>query len=333
MLRHAVWCERVARLLLALFREPELGGTPVLMTSGKLFKLNVDGGLDVEVFQSEQKIQEMMWAVKAEDGIVPLIPEFDPKEELLDIEVEDRILRVFDVLETYEFAPGKPALIIQDVMYQSVEGYLEKTANPGEARPLPWLCWLVEGQPQSLIEEFDRRTIIVLTGLEQTLTEELVRGALEALKQNRIPDNSEKEERYGYVAGGLMFLLDEDGELTTAKHDSAEPVKWPLAHRVRPAQQSLGINKCRDCHSANSPFFFGKVRGTGPLVTQKVKVLSQATMMKLTQPYQRLFGLSFSVRPVFKVVLFVSAVVLGFILLILFLLALGRLTGLGEKRR
>ncbi len=130
-----------------------------------------------------------------------------------------------------------------------------------------------------------------------------------------------------------MFLLDKDGELTTQNHKSAEPVTWPIGHKVRPAQQSLGINGCRDCHRANSPFFFGKVKGIGPLITERVRVRSQSSFMDLTLPYQRLFGLSFSVRPLLKVVLFVSALVCGSILLIVLLRVLGRISGLVEKRR
>ncbi len=130
-----------------------------------------------------------------------------------------------------------------------------------------------------------------------------------------------------------MFLLDTDGELTTQNHKSADPVTWPIGHRVRPAQQSLGINGCRDCHRANSPFLFGKVKGIGPLITKRVKVRSQGSFMDLTLPYQRLFGLSFSVRPLLKIVLFVSALICGSVLLIFLLLLMGRISGLVEKRR
>jgi len=325
--------ENVAQVLLALYREPDLGGVPVLIAEGKIYSLNVDGGLDVsdslEDFASEAK----MWAVRTEEKIVPLIPEFDTEAEMMDMDVEVRIQIVLEALATNESAPGQPALLVHDVMYSVREGYLEKTNNPGEFRPTPWLCWLVEGQPESLVGEFDLRTVKATVGEEQTLTEEQIRLVLDILNRTQNSSRSDMSTPHAYISGGLMFLLDKDGELTTQNHESADPVTWPIGHRVRPAQQSLGINGCRDCHRANSPFFFGKVRGLGPLITEKVNVRSQGSFMDLTLPYQRLFGLSFSVRPLLKIVLFVSALVCGSILLIFLLLVLGRISGLVEKRR
>ncbi len=324
--------ENVAQVLLALYREPDLGGVPVLIVEGKIYSLNVDGGLDVsdslEDFASEAK----MWAVRTGEKIMPLVPEFDSEAEMMDMDVEVRIQIVLEALATNESAPGQPALLIHDAMYSVQEGYLEKTNNPGEFRPTPWLCWLVEGQPESLVGEFDLRTVKATVGEEQTLTEEQVKLVLEILNRTQNSGESEIDTFCAYISGGLMFFLDKDGELTTQNHKSADPVTWPIGHRVRPAQQSLGINGCRDCHRANSPFFFGKVKGTGPLITERVRTRSQGSFMDLTLPYQRLFGLSFSVRPLLKIVLFVSALVCGSILLIFLLLILGRISGLVEKR-
>ena len=170
-------------------------------------------------------------------------------------------------------------------------------------------------------------------GEEQTLTEEQVKLVLEILNRTKSTGESERDTFYVYISGGMLFLVDQDGELATKHHKAADPVTWPIGHRVRPAQQSLGINGCKDCHRANSPFFFGKVKGLGPLITDRVRVGSQGGFMDLTLPYQRLFGLSFTVRPLFKVVLFVAALALVSILLIVVFLALGRFSGLVEKRR
>ena len=59
--------------------------------------------------------------------------------------------------------------------------------------------------------------------------------------------------------------------------------------------------------------------------------LSATSFMKLDGLFQRLFGLSFVVRPAFKVLLAVCAVVAGSLVLVGFLLAIGRLSGLIEK--
>jgi hypothetical protein len=54
--------------------------------------------------------------------------------------------------------------------------------------------------------------------------------------------------------------------------------------------------------------------------------------MRLDRPYQALFGLSFVVRPLFKWILFLSILVVGSILALIVVLAIGRLTGLVGKR-
>ena len=151
---------------------------------------------------------------------------------------------------------------------------------------------------------------------------------LQSLSQKNTEDSS-----FVYVSGGKVFRLDEKGKLTDSQHPAAEPVVWPLGHRVRPAQQSLGTNGCKDCHLESSAFFFGKIEGTGPLKTDKVENRSAHSFMNLDKPYQKLFGLSFRVRPLLKVVLFVVAVIVGSMLLIMLMVILGRHTGLIEKRR
>jgi hypothetical protein len=129
-----------------------------------------------------------------------------------------------------------------------------------------------------------------------------------------------------------MFRLDKDGKLEAGELAEAEPVTWPLAHNVRPAQQSLGWNGCTDCHSGGSNFFFTKLKGEGPLLTKAVEKRSASSFMGLGGLFQRFFGLSFIVRPVFKVVLAVCAVVAGSLVFLAGLLALGRLAGFLEKR-
>jgi hypothetical protein len=175
--------------------------------------------------------------------------------------------------------------------------------------------------------------VVATVGEEHTLTEEQVKRVLQSLSSLDNPQESGEAKRYFYISSGQMFRLDESGNLTADEHSTAEPVIWPLAHRVRPAQQSLGINGCTDCHTEGSVFFFNSVRGDGPLKTQRIAVRSAHTFMELDKPYQKLFGLSFRIRPLFKVVLFISVLVVGSLLLIMALVALARYSGLIEKRR
>jgi hypothetical protein len=105
-----------------------------------------------------------------------------------------------------------------------------------------------------------------------------------------------------------------------------------LAHDVRPAQQALGWGGCTDCHSGGSDFFFDTIEGAGPLLTKAVDRRSASGFMGLGGLFQRVFGLSFLVRPAFKVVLAVAAAVVGALLFLAGLLALGRFAGFLERR-
>jgi hypothetical protein len=54
--------------------------------------------------------------------------------------------------------------------------------------------------------------------------------------------------------------------------------------------------------------------------------------MGIDRPYQKLFGLSFAVRPLLKGMLLISAIVIALILGLVVLLFMGRASGLLEKR-
>lgn len=262
---------------------------------------------------------------------MPLIPDFDPASESLDPGVEAWIFKVLEALTGLPDAPGKPALLNRNSLFQAKETYLEKSDYPGQPAAAPQLVWLVDGKIHPLIQEFEQRTISRLIGTEQTLTEEQVELVLKALSRETGQWDAGERADFVYVSGGKMFALDKEDNLEAFDDPAAAPVTWPLAHEVRPARQSLGINGCADCHKVNSPFLFRKARGTGPLQTARVKVISASSFMGLAKAYQMFFGLSFAVRPLFKVILFVSILVLGSIVLLLFLVGLGRVSGLIER--
>lgn len=324
--------ENIAEILTAITLYSGIEGIPALVASGKIYELNVDGRLDVSSYPGESPPSEILWAIKTNGEIAPLIPEFDPEAEEVDIDAETRIQKALESLATISDAPGQPVLIHKEAMYLVVEGYLEKTASPGQTVDAPKLCWLHENQTQPIVSEFDVRTVIATVGEEHTLTEEQVERILRALSSLDNPQESGADKTFFYISGGKMFHLDEHGNLFAAEHAAAEPVVWPLAHQVRPAQQSLGIKGCTDCHTEDSVFFFNRITGDGPLLAQKVDTRSAHVFMELDKPYQKLFGLSFRIRPAFKVILFISALIVGSMLLVGVLLALARYSGLLEKR-
>jgi hypothetical protein len=320
--------ESAVEVLKAITLYGEIEGVPVLVLSGNVYEPNVDGLLDVSSFVGEAVSEEFYWAIKTEEGTIPLVPEFDPDSEEPDIDAETRIQNVLIALNTMEDTPGQPGIVYKKALYHLPEGYLEKKDGPEEGLSTAQLVWLKDDKSTPVVSAFQERSIVATVGSEQTLTEEQVSLVLRSLSQEDAEDSV-----YVYVSGGKVFRLDKEGELKSGKHSSAEPVVWPLGHRVRPAQQSLGINGCTDCHSESSVFFFGKVEGNGPMKTDKVENRSAHSFMNLNKPYQKLFGLSFRVRPLLKVVLFVVAVIVGCMILILLMVILGRSTGLIERRR
>jgi hypothetical protein len=337
--------EDVAQILKAIALYTEIEGVPVLVLSGKVYEPNVDGLLDFSGDYADKAGVEIFWGIKMDGGIDPLVPDFDPDAEQPDADAETRIQSVLDSLATIENLPGRPALLYKKAMYKVTEGYLEKLENPQEPVDNVDLVWIVDEKTVPSVSDFQLRTIMETVGQEQTLTEEQVEMILRHLSKGRRPDRSspnqertqektqETDSDFVYVSGGRLFRLDKEENLSVSKSAAADPVLWPLGHRVRPAQQSLGINGCTDCHSESSPFFFARIEGDGPLKTEKIETLSAPSLMDLNKPYQKLFGLSFRIRPVFKVVLFVAALVVGSILLVMLLLVLGRYSGLIERRR
>ncbi len=266
-----------------------------------------------------------LWALRTEEGLVPLIPRFDPQAEEPDPDIEIRIQSVLESLAALERGTGQPAVIHGNARYRMVDGFLDITEFAGTPGSFPGLFWEDRDSVEPLVSDFHLRTIQAIAGREETLTEEQVQRLLERLEAGG--------GEYGYVAGGRIFRLDKVGGLSSAGHAAAEPVAWPLAHPVRPAQQSLGLEKCTECHREGSPFFFRKVSAAGPLVTQEREVRSASSFMRLDRPYQTLFGLSFRVRPLLKIVLAAAAVILGLIVMLVFVTALGRAAGLIEKRK
>ena len=325
--------EDVARILTTISLYSEVEGIPVLVISGKVYEPNIDGRLDVSSFPEGDSGGKILWAVRQDGKISPIIPEFDPNAEIPDPDIEGRIQMLLESLATVENPPGMPALVYKEAFYQITEGYLEKVESPEESAEEVRFVWVHDGKIIPVITDFQVRTVTALVGYEQSLTEEQVKEVLRVLSQRKSSSGQSPNQDYFFISGGRMFRLDAEGNLFSAPHPAAEPVVWPLGHQVRPAQQSLGANGCKDCHSAGSAFFFARVEGTGPLKTQSVAQSSAHAFMGLSKPYQKLFGLSFTGRPAFKVILFAATAVVGSLILMVILLALGRLSGIIEKRR
>ncbi len=311
----------VTRVLAALLNVPDLGGIPVLDLDGRVYDVTVDGGLkDVGAGRTGSD----GWPLLMNDSkLEPLVPDFDPANAETSAEPEARVQKILEALALTEAAPGPPVLFYKGFRYRILDANLEKLKEKEKAGGAPRFAWLKDETILPLIPDFERRTIAALTGKDRTLTEEQVKLVLGALG----PGNC------AYIASGRLFRLNDKGALVSRTDDAARPVAWPMAHEVRPALQSLGVKGCTDCHTAGSDFFFAKISAEGPLITDAGVVRSRVSFMGLVKPYQKLFGLSFTARPYYKFGLIVLLALIGALLLIVFLGALGRFAGLVDKRR
>lgn len=318
--------ERIAQVLIALSQVMAEDETPVLASGRSVFAPNVDGGLDAAERAGAKPDAPASWGISKAGAIAPLVPDFDPAAADKDPAIETRFQEFLQALGTDAAKPGEPAIVVKKTLYRFVGGFLDISEAPAELAGASGPGWLVGGKLVPLATDFDVRTVTAKAGTEQTLTEEQVTLVLGALAKTG------GEGGTVYVSGGRLFQLDKGGKLVSRRNKAAEPVTWPLAHNVRPAQQSLGWKACTDCHSGGSDFFFTTLKGTGPLLTKAVEKRSAAAFMGLGGLFQRVFGLSFVVRPVFKLVLAICAFIAGSLLLVAGLVALGRVAGFLEKR-
>jgi hypothetical protein len=318
--------ERISLVLVALSQVAAEDETPVLVSGRFVFAPNVDGGLDATEDPGAKDGRAAFWGFRKGAEVRPLVPDFDPAAEDKDPAVETRIQEFLQALGTVAGRPGEPAIVVRRTLYRFVGGYLEAAEAPAEPAAAAGPGWLVDGKLAPLAPDFDVRTATAKAGAERTLTEDQVGLVLEALSV------ASGDAEPVYVSGGRMFRRAKDGTLVAADSPAAAPVVWPLAHNVRPAQQSLGWKGCTDCHSGGSDFFFAELEGTGPLLTTKVEKLSASAAMGLGGLFQRVFGLSFIVRPAFKIVLGICGLIVGALLTVAGLAALGRFAGFVEKR-
>ncbi len=267
--------ERIAGILIALSQVMAEDEVPVLFAGKFVFAPNVDGGIDASERTGAKMDTPAFWGIRKGTDVLPLVPEFDPAAVDKDPAVETRFLEFLQALGTVPGAPGQPVIVVKKTLYRLVEGALDMSEAPAEIAEALGPGWLAEGKFLPLTTDFDLRTVTAKAGAEQTLTEEQVALVLATLA------GSDERSDFVYISGGRMFRLGNDGKLAAKSDAAAEPVTWPLAHNVRPAQQSLGWKGCTDCHSGGSDFFFTKLRGTGPLLTAHVEKRSAASFMGL----------------------------------------------------
>lgn len=143
-----------------------------------------------------------------------------------------------------------------------------------------------------------------------TLEDSLLISILDSLNNGK-NDNS----KIVFISGGMLHELSDDYNLISEKFKDAEPFTWPIAHNVRPAQQSLGINGCDDCHSVNSNFYFGDVEIISSVNNSSDKFINMTSFQGLNPVYQSVFSLSFYFRPMLKYILLIATLVISLVVI------------------
>jgi hypothetical protein len=150
------------------------------------------------------------------------------------------------------------------------------------------------------------------------LTEEQIAGVLAEL--------STDELKAVYIAGGKLYQLNGE-KLAGADHDAAQPYAWAIAHDVRPAEQSMGVRLCKDCHTTDSPFFFGTVELDTPVKTEAgAEFVEVIQLQGIDRFYMWAFNASFVFRPMLKIVALLSCALIGVVVLTYVLKAVGVIT-------
>ncbi len=126
-----------------------------------------------------------------------------------------------------------------------------------------------------------------------------------------------------YIAGGVGYRKSASGSdspiepiPTDELGEAAKPYAWPMAHDVRPARLSLGVQGCWECHSHDSAFFSSQITAAGTLPGFKTVSTPVHELQNLDMNRMKQWDTLFEGRTPFKLFAFLclgllSAIVLG----------------------
>jgi hypothetical protein len=297
--------EQAGAMLATLATDPNVP-TPVLAVDGRLFIKNVDG---VTVPAGEADKADG-WFYQTTNGLVAVAPVFDPFADTDKMTEEQQtaftantktlanLLQTLDA-STLALTNGYGAVVYGSrVFFRGGAEDAVIATNVADTAAAPRAGWYKDGAFTPLLPDYVLRNAAALSGTDCTLTEEMVAAGLARLA-------GAGEKAPVYVAHGQVWSLGADGALSASVDKAAEPVSWAVGHDVRAARLARGAKpaKCADCHTVDSSFFFAKVASTGPLLTARPLVKAQNEFMGLSGSYNKLFGTTFLMRPLFKVFL------------------------------
>ncbi len=289
--------QQIGSVLKGVAQLGDENGEAVFVASGKLFRANTDGDVDLDAKFALPAGSPSGFLWLKDGKLTPLVPDFKPEAAQLEPAVESWLLNVLQSLALDDPATGTPALARGKKIYTRSDDGSLTTSDSSENRDAAVWGWMVNEKFQPIVPDFAVRAVVETAGTQQSFIEEQLVAMLQALAA------TDKSAEFVYVGRGYVFALGKDGKLTTSSNPAAEPVFWPVAHNVRPAVASLGAKACTECHSADAAMLFGRVVAGGPLKTKTVAVKTMVETAKLDGSYHKLFGFTFTMRPLFKMML------------------------------
>jgi len=157
-------------------------GEPVFVTGGKMYRLNVDGGLDVSDYTVSVGAETGHWAQVKDGKVMPLVPDFDPEAGDVEILVEHAIVSIIEWLAPEEDPRGEPVYVRGTKVYgRSLEGFLSVLDLPDTWAGTPIWGWRRYDEISPLVPEFAMRAVEETVGIEESFNEEQVVMVLKAL--------------------------------------------------------------------------------------------------------------------------------------------------------
>ena len=329
--------EKIGAILSYFAADPNIPGNPVWVSDKMRYRADVDKVM----VPAEKTDAENGFYYQTKDGLEPILPFFNPNADTSELttdegkvleaqtELLDNFLSTLDAAETAVQKKLLGAVILgNNVFYHTIKIKIQEDAEKGNleereiaiiSKPVdtpstkPLVGWITEdgeGEFMDFWDDYVERNALQLAGSDCTLTEDMVVAGLTRLKEQDVVNPV-------YVGHGQVWSLDAAGTLVAKDADVAAPVSWAVGHDVRPARMARGSKpvKCADCHTSDSKFFFANVESTGPLMTAQKQVKAQVEYMGLNGNYNRLFGLTFLMRPMFKIFLWVVFAFVGLVAL------------------
>ncbi|MEI7945831.1 MAG: hypothetical protein WCJ02_04010 [bacterium] len=308
--------EQVGAVLAALATDPNVPGTPVIVVSKQAYRKNVDG---VAVPSGKVNVADGFW-YQGKTNIITTLPIFDTDADMSKMKEDETKLfeanktLLKNLLQTLDASPlaankGYGAVTMKGKLYyRGGDGDAVISTNSTLAADKVHIGWYKDGAFETLLSDYVIRNATALAGTDYSVTEEMVAAGLKSLAQAGMKDAV-------YVAHGQVWSLTKEGKLDAKEEKIAEAVSWSFGHDVRGARMARGAKpaKCADCHTVDSKFFFANVESTGPLMTTHKLVKAQIAYMGLSSSYNKLFGSTFLMRPLFKIFLWI---VFAFVILV-----------------